>query len=326
MLCNKCVLPESKPDIWLDKEGICNICRGSSKGAINESHGLLESGFVKIIDRYRKKKTYDCLVMCSGGKDSTASLYYMKRRYKMNPLVFTFDNGFENEEAIRNIKNAVDILRVDWLFYKTTFIKDAFAQIIREKARVSICHICAIWYIQLTYDIARRYKIPLIISGFTKGQSGEDSEPFDAYKQISESTADFIRYKLRKNPKYARFPTSIREVTRSAGRRFRSVVVSPHWYLPWEPEKITEVLQRELKWRAPTLSFPKGSTNCFMNFVSAYLSMKHFGYTHYHIEASKLIRKNELSRDEALKSLEIDFNLDFLNSIVKGLDGCDGLD
>jgi len=25
-ICKKCVLPESKPDIWLNGEGVCNVC------------------------------------------------------------------------------------------------------------------------------------------------------------------------------------------------------------------------------------------------------------------------------------------------------------
>ena len=54
--------------------------------------------------------------MCSGGKDSTSSLYYVKKRYNLNPLAFTFDHGFETEEAMRNIKNAVEILDVDFLY------------------------------------------------------------------------------------------------------------------------------------------------------------------------------------------------------------------
>ena len=30
-ICSKCVLPESKPDIFLDVEGVCNICRDFEK-------------------------------------------------------------------------------------------------------------------------------------------------------------------------------------------------------------------------------------------------------------------------------------------------------
>jgi tRNA(Ile)-lysidine synthase TilS/MesJ len=322
MLCRKCVLPEFKPDIYLNEDGICNICTSADRKTPVKKDRLLESDFVSTIHKYKGKGKYDCLVMCSGGKDSTASLYYMKTRYKMNPLVFTFDHGFENEEAICNIKNAVEILGVDWLFYRTGFIKDVFEQVIRENIKSPICHICTIWYIQLTYDIARRYKIPLIISGYTKGQSGKEGESLDAYRTMSKATSDFIVNKLRKNPKYKKFPKSIEEATRISSRRFKSIVVSPHWYLRWDPEEIKGILSRGLNWKAPKLSYPKGSTNCLMNFISVYLSMKHYGYTHYHIEASKLIREQELSREEALDMLAIEFDTDLLDSILKSMGIC----
>jgi tRNA(Ile)-lysidine synthase TilS/MesJ len=326
MLCKKCILPESRPDIWLNNQGICNICLDANSKASDKKNRLLESDFVKIINKYKAKGKYDCLVMCSGGKDSTASLYYMKKRYKMNPLAFTFDHGFENDEAIDNIKNAVKILEVDWLFYRTGFMKDIFGQIIQENIKVPICHICTIWYIQLTYDIARRYNIPLIISGFTKGQSGEEGEPLDAYKTMSKATSDFVINILRKAPSCKHFPASIEEATRISSRRFKSIVVSPHWYLRWDPEEIKGILSRELKWKTPKLSYPKGSTNCLMNFISVYLSMKHYGYTHYHIEASKLIREQELSRQEALDMLAIKFDVGLLNSILKGMGICKNFD
>jgi len=125
MRCKKCILPEYKPDIWLNEDGICNICIDFEKReTFKQSVILLESELVKTLNEYRAKGKYDCLVMCSGGKDSTFSLYCMKRRYRMNPLAFTFDHGFENDEALENIRNAVNILGVDWLYFKTDFMKD----------------------------------------------------------------------------------------------------------------------------------------------------------------------------------------------------------
>src|ERR1051326_1360900 len=95
-LCARCVLPEAKPNIFFDPEGVCNLCRDfeREKEAIQESK-LLETDLLKILSKHKGKGKYDCLAMCSGGKDSTSALYYMKTRYKMNPLAFMFDNGFE---------------------------------------------------------------------------------------------------------------------------------------------------------------------------------------------------------------------------------------
>ena len=79
MICKRCVLPESKPDIWINEDGICNICLEYDK----ETQSLdksLETDFIKLLNMYKSKGEYDCLVMCSGGKDSTSALYYMKKR------------------------------------------------------------------------------------------------------------------------------------------------------------------------------------------------------------------------------------------------------
>ncbi|MDD5079958.1 MAG: hypothetical protein PHH68_06520 [Candidatus Omnitrophica bacterium] len=322
MLCKRCVLPEFRPDIWLNEQGVCNICADYEKQKSAAGNpGLLESELVKIIGRYRGKGRYDCLVMCSGGKDSTLGLYYMKRRYKMNPLAFTFDHGYENTGALVNIRNAVDILGVDWLYLKSDFMKGIFRKIVETGSAAPMCHLCAIWYMRLVYDTAARYNIPVIVAGWTKGQSTEGSESGGEYFTMSSATKGFILKHLRCDPAYKDFPLSMKEAIKTARGSSKIVALSPHWFLRYDPCESQEVLQKELKWSRPALSYPLNSTNCMMNFASVYLTMKNFGYTHYHIEMSKLIRKGELSRDEALKLLEINFGKDLVNSILKSI-GC----
>ena len=82
-MCKQCVMLENKPHIWFNENGICNVCieYAQIKDA-NEETITLETEFIKMLNLYRSYGKYDCLVMCSGGKDSTAALYYMKRRYK----------------------------------------------------------------------------------------------------------------------------------------------------------------------------------------------------------------------------------------------------
>lgn len=324
MRCKRCVLPEYKSDIWLNEDGICNICIDFEKRkTLKQDTMLLESDFIKILNKYKGRSKYDCLVMCSGGKDSTMSLYYMKKRYKTNPLAFTFDHGFENDEALENIRNAVNILGVDWFYHKTNFMKDIFARIVRTGSKATICHVCAIWYLKLTFDFAARYKIPLIVAGWTKGQSLEMGESGKEYTSMSKATVDFVENCLRCAPEYKEFPRSTEEAIRIARKKlkFKSILISPHWYLPDDKDKMIEILQKELKWKAPRLSYPRGSTNCLMNFVSVYLSMKHYGYTHYHIEMSKLIRLGKLSREEALEMLKINFDDKLVDTVLKKI-GC----
>jgi tRNA(Ile)-lysidine synthase TilS/MesJ len=320
--CNKCVLPESKPDIWLNEKGVCNICLEYEKTKYSDTDNrILETDFIKMLNMHKGRGEYDCLVMCSGGKDSTLSLYYMKKRYKMNPLAFTFDHGFENKEALENVRNAVDILSVDWVYFKSDFMKDIFSLLVKSQSKAPICHVCAIWYIRLIYDFAAQHSIPLIIAGWTKGQSIERGESGKEYTSMSQATNEFVVNYLHKNPKYKWFPKSIKEAIKIRQRRFKTRDISPHWFVQWDEDKIMELLHKELKWNAPQLSYPKNSTNCLMNFISVYLSMKHYGYTHYHIEMSKQIRLGELSREEAINKLKINFNETLLDNILTRI-GC----
>jgi len=328
-ICSKCVLPESKPDIFLDVEGVCNICRDFEKTeGDSEKNVYLETEFTKMLKMYKSYGSYDCLVMCSGGKDSTAALYYMKKRYKLKPLAFTFDHGFETEDALENVKNAVDILGVDFLYFKTGYMDEMFSAILKTNSKAIICHLCSIWYMDLTFEIAARYGIPLIIAGWTKGQSKK--QPLMSrcgcnvhqaeFSSMAKAAKEFLDTYVKNTPKYKDFPVSMEEVLVRAKKRQKCAVLSPHWFLPFNSDVYVELIKKELKWKYPQLSYPAYTTNCHLNFISVYNSMRYFGYTHYHVEMSKLIREGLLSREEALKNLRINFDQELLNSISKKLD------
>jgi hypothetical protein len=326
-ICSRCVLPESKPDLWLDEAGVCNVCvqHDAMKGQ-GAARPSVETDFTRIIEKHRGKGEYDCLVMCSGGKDSTSALYYVKERYKLRPLAFTFDHGFETQEAMDNVRRAVEVLDVDYMTFRSTFMHDMFERILKTSSKVVICHLCSIWYMDLTFKLAARFKIPIIIAGWTKGQSTDqevmskcacniDAPEFAA---MAKSTLEFLAT-LEGDPKYGDFPRSMEEVLKRAKKRHKSIVLSPHWFLPFDTETYVDTIQSELGWKYPELSYPGKSTNCALNFISVYNSMKTYGYTHYHVEMSKHIREGLMTREEALELLEVRFDAKLLNEIAKPL-------
>jgi hypothetical protein len=286
---------------------------------------MLESDLVALLKKHKSKSEYDCLVMCSGGKDSTAALYFMKKRYGLNPLAFTFDNGFEVDEAIENIKNATDILGVDLLFFKTSKMLKMFEDVVKMDSPVVICHLCSIWYMELTFKMAARFNIPIIVAGWTRGQSKRQPDIMNhryddkeiEFSRMGAATKKFLKEYTKNNPQYSNFPKSIEEVIRKAKKRHKTIEISPHWFLPYDSKEYTEIIIKKLNWKYPKLSYPCKSTNCGLNFISVYNSMKHYGYTHYHIEMSKMIRAGLITREEALKDLEITFDNELLNSFAK---------
>ena len=318
-ICNKCVLPENGQNIFLDNQGICSICHQHNEKK-DSNPKYLETDLLKLLKKHKSKSDYDCMVMCSGGKDSTLALYYMVKKFNLRVLAYTFDHGFENKQALKNIENATDKLSVDWLYFRTNFMKDAFREIIKSRSKTTICHICALWYTQLCYNTAANYKIPVLIAGWRKEQSSSGEKSFDEYEYLSIETKNFIKYKLRKIEKYKSFPLNFKDAKKGALKKQKIIALSPHWFLNDLPEDKLDLLKKELNWQQIDQSYPHGSTNCQLNFPSVFLSMKNFGFSHYHIETSKKIRNGEISRKEALRSLEIDFDKDYVNSILEQMD------
>ena len=103
--CRRCVMPETKPDLFIDEEGVCNACRNFEK-RIEVDWESRKRELEIILDRYRSKSgsNYDCLIPVSGGKDSTAQTIRMLE-LGMNPLCVTASTDMLSGIGRRNIEN-----------------------------------------------------------------------------------------------------------------------------------------------------------------------------------------------------------------------------
>lgn len=100
--CKTCLMPDSRPRIVFDDQGVCNACRTAElKNRIDWDERRRK--FLDMVDRYRAKSgPYDCIVPWSGGKDSSAIAHRLKFEYGLNPLLVTFSPLVPNEVGIAN--------------------------------------------------------------------------------------------------------------------------------------------------------------------------------------------------------------------------------
>lgn len=105
--CTKCVMPDTRPGISFNKEGICSACQSyENRKKVDWSKRFSE--LEKICDKYRgmNGEFYDCAVAVSGGKDSHYQVYIMKEVMKMNPILFSIEDNFKMTEAGKhNLRN-----------------------------------------------------------------------------------------------------------------------------------------------------------------------------------------------------------------------------
>ena len=118
--CSKCLFPETKPDLYFNDEGVCSACFAAGE----KDHGIdweeKEKNFYEIVNHYKKPEGepgWDCLIPCSGGKDSSYQAWFMKEMCGMNPLAVCFETTFETEVGRRNIDN-ISKMGIDLIHFK----------------------------------------------------------------------------------------------------------------------------------------------------------------------------------------------------------------
>lgn len=112
--CNRCVMPDTKPDLYLDGEGICNACRSYEHRA-QIDWDARHKELLQILERYRSRdgSNWDCIVPVSGGKDSTYQVVRMLQ-LGLNPLCVTATTCDLSTIGRKNIEN-IKHLGVDYV-------------------------------------------------------------------------------------------------------------------------------------------------------------------------------------------------------------------
>jgi N-acetyl sugar amidotransferase len=162
--CRRCVMPETKPDILFDAEGVCSACRHfENRAEVDWDQRRRE--LVEVLDRYRSRdgSNHDCIIPCSGGKDSTYQVIRMLE-LGMNPLCVTSTTDHLSEIGRRNIEN-VKRLGVDYVEVTTNpVIRRRINRLaLREVGDISWPEHVTIFTIPVRVAVQR--KIPLLVWG-----------------------------------------------------------------------------------------------------------------------------------------------------------------
>ncbi len=98
-------MPETKPDLFIDAEGICSACR-SFEQRRTVDWDARKAELLSVLARYRSRdgRNYDCIVPVSGGKDSHFQALRMLE-LGMNPLCVTATTDHLSPLGRRNIEN-----------------------------------------------------------------------------------------------------------------------------------------------------------------------------------------------------------------------------
>lgn len=157
-------MPETKPDLRLNDEGVCSACLNFERR--DEVDWEKREGELKqILDRYRSKDgfNYDCIIPVSGGKDSHVQVIKMLEM-GMNPLCVTATTDMLSDLGRKNIEN-IKNLGVDYVEMSVNpLIRRKINRLaLQQVGDISWPEHIAIFTIPIHFAV--KFSIPLIIWG-----------------------------------------------------------------------------------------------------------------------------------------------------------------
>jgi len=163
--CKNCVYPETKPDLTLDENGICDACR-FLKVKDTTNWELRRKELSEIFEKFKSKDgtNYDCIIPVSGGKDSTYQTYVVKEEFGLNPLCVSYHLPEFTELGRKNLENLKN-LGVDCIEFTPN------PEICRKMQKIALIELGdGQWpehfgIFTVPVQIAVRFNIPLIVWG-----------------------------------------------------------------------------------------------------------------------------------------------------------------
>ena len=336
--CVKCILNSQVPNISFDEGGICNFCHDyeKEKQYLDRDYVALEKKMIATL-RVSKKHPYDCMVLYSGGKDSTYMLYRLANHYKLRVLAFTFDNHFIPPETYANIDRVLKKINVDHIVYKpswnltktmfnASFENSGLKESSKELAFM-IGHACWPCFTQIALHsirLAAEKNIPNIVVGTTPGQLRQKKYDMnskfdgltDVYKNMIMPMINLLKA-LGKNDEINSFNISPWKKLKI----MRMNLVPFFEYNKYNEAEVYETIEKELDWRKMK-STDSCSTNCQLNSLGIAIHQKKYNLHPYVIPLARDVREGLMTREEALVAVNSPVNDKLVDHIAEsfGLD------
>lgn len=300
IICKRCVLDKSIEEITFNSEGICNFC--DIHDSMEKNYPIDSNELNKIINKIKnegRNKKYDCILGVSGGRDSTYTLLKAVE-FGLRPLAVHFDNGWNSKIAVKNIKNATDILGVDLETIVADWNEFRDLQVSFLKASVSDGEVPTDWVIfSVLFKIAKREKLKYIIHGHSFRTEGSTplSWTYMDGKYVKSIHKIFGKSKIKSFPIMSMFDYIVYSLFYRI-KQFRIL-----YYLEYNEKEVINRMKEELKWEDyGGKHFESSYTSIYQSFVL----MRKFKIDKRKLHYSALIRNNQLKRSKALNNLKKD--------------------
>lgn len=319
-ICTRCIMDDTVQGIEFDQKGECTFCHIhdelEAKFPLNEN---AKSELQKIVDKIKSEginKKYDCIIGISGGRDSSFTLYKAVKM-GLRPLAVHFDNGWNSENAVRNIENLCVKLNVDLYTHVANW--EEFKDLQRSFLYASVpdAEVPTDWVIfSVLFEQAKSYGVKYIIHGHSFRTEG--TTPL-TWTYMDGKYVNFIQKKFG-TKKIKSFPimTMFDYLYYTFIKKIKQIRLL--YYVPYDEDEILKMLTEEVGW----VNYGgKHHESTYTGFFQSYILTRKFNIDKRKLHYSALIRSGQIKREDALEKVHkdpFDGGIETINYCLKKLD------
>ncbi len=317
--CSQCGIPADHPEVDVRDDGVCSLCAafGGYRERASKYFGSMQELERILHDRgVAEPGPYDCLLLLSGGKDSSYALYQL---VQMGLRVFTvtLDNGYISDGAKANVRRVTDELGVPHAFLTSDAMNDVFVDSLERFSNV--CQGCFKTMYTLAFNFALERGIPSIVTGLSRGQFFETRLTEELFLGAPRSRKGLELVVLDARKAYHRSDDLVNRVLDTdrfkADEPFDQVAfVDFYRYCDVSLDDMFAFLGEHAPWIRPDDT--GRSTNCLINDVGIYVHKLEKGFHNYALPYSWDVRLGHKDREAALDELDDDIDTERVQQIL----------
>jgi amino acid adenylation domain-containing protein/FkbM family methyltransferase len=308
LYCERCSLASNVPGVRLDETRICNVCRDYERHKEQASlYFQTEADLLELVRKARAERRggHDCLLLFSGGKDSTYVLHRLVD-LGLRVMTFTFDNGFISASAFRNIDRTTRELGIEHVTLSTGNMKSIFAESLRFNS--TVCSGCFKALTTISTKLAIERRINVVVTGLSRGQIYDtklaaffERRIFDVENIESQLGLFRKMYHAGRDAMSNLLEEKLSPAEEETAEHMYFVDFFRYCDIS-KPAVIEFLRSRSKDWERPE-DTGFCSTNCRMNDIGIHVHMQNRGYHNYAIPLSWDVRLGHITREAAVQEL-----------------------
>jgi len=312
--CVRCLLDSISTNI--NDDGICDVCRffEVNESRINDIFNNSRDLKSMIRNHTQNSCKYDCMLLYSGGRDST---YVLIRLVEMGftVLAYTFDNGYLSQQALENIARITRALDVDSVVEKSPEIDSVFSESLKKFS--TVCDGCYKVLATMSTQYALDKGIPTVVTGLDKGQIIETK----LMRLLEKGTSKSIDESLSEQRRVYHFWDNSFDSYLNTLNNFDGInninFVDFYLHEDVSEQAVWDCIEKNGLWRK---SQDTGlcSSNCLINDVGIFTHFRDKGFHNYAAPLSWDVRLNRICRRDGKAKLSMQMlDIQYIERMLK---------